>query len=276
MPSLVASSDDSIDRDKQGVSSSDSSSGDDLEWWKQPCSLKNLCSDPHSRKGTRAYFTHPELAGIYLHAACFAKFTAWYGPRQLVFSAWARRLAQRRQRQRWRQRQRQRQRQRGEAEAKVEATGSPAPGPPAPGPPPAPAPEPAPPAPGLPGPAPDAQEPAGAPQQPGPVGPPAPKPKAARLPQARGANVFDAQWLPIICANCGRLAGQYKYYGEKGPGDRDGPSFLMRCVDPTTQQMGTHTPYRQCKKEHIMNESDVVQWIRRWAGCCRRPVGEVG
>ena len=52
------------------------------------------------------------------------------------------------------------------------------------------------------------------------------------------------------------------------PGFRDPDTWDMRVVDPRTEQLATHSPFRRtvvCSKE---SESEVLEWIRTYSSCC--------
>ena len=79
---------------------------------------------------------------------------------------------------------------------------------------------------------------------------------------------YAQDWNPVVCVSCGGTAGIYKYY--ENPGNRDNPTWVMRCVDPSTNAMATQTPYKQTSVCHRMSEDEVKQWIRDCIACCRR------
>ena len=87
---------------------------------------------------------------------------------------------------------------------------------------------------------------------------------------SRGANVlpFPQDWNPVECATCGGTAGIYKLY--PNPGGRDNPTWVMRGVDPETNNFAERTPYNKSSVIAHMNEDEVKQWLRDYGACCER------
>ena len=79
---------------------------------------------------------------------------------------------------------------------------------------------------------------------------------------------YAQDWNPVGCASCGGTAGIYKLYPNLG--NRDNPTWVMRCVGPETNALATRTPYKRTVGCLRMSEDEVQQWIRDFSGCCQR------
>ena len=90
-----------------------------------------------------------------------------------------------------------------------------------------------------------------------------PGPAAAPRPAGvarRGRFGAALQWDTVLCTLCGEEARQFKL--EPSPGLRDGPSWIMRTKDPTTQEWAVSGPRHRTRRISVVGEDP--QFARDW------------
>jgi len=79
-------------------------------------------------------------------------------------------------------------------------------------------------------------------------------------------------WEPICCDVCHVPAGQIKL--EPAPGQRDGPSWVMRVRDPATDVWPTQGARFRTRRTSVVGEDDsfAKAWVQKNRTCCPQPV----
>jgi len=99
---------------------------------------------------------------------------------------------------------------------------------------------------------------------------------AAAAPQLagvwRGRVGPTVPWETIVCALCGQPAGQIKL--EPNPGQRDGPTWHMRTVDPATKTWAVSGPRHRTRRTSVIGEAPIfaMSWCEENRLCCPQQV----
>ena len=87
-------------------------------------------------------------------------------------------------------------------------------------------------------------------------------------PRLRRRRVLDLQWTEVTCTVCNGIAGQLKF--DPAPGNRDGPSWVMRVPDPNTRewpQQGER--FRRRRTSRVGDDDGFARaWIQENRVCC--------
>lgn len=99
-------------------------------------------------------------------------------------------------------------------------------------------------------------------------GQPRPAAVVGLRPAQRAAQGQLILWEAVACTVCGHDAGQYKL--EPNPGRRDGPTWHMRTMDPSTNAWAVQGARHRTRRTSVVGDSPdfAINWVQHNRVCC--------